>query len=112
MEALAKAKYVRIGPRKARLVADAIRGMSVGEALSKLQFTPKKAARLFSKVVSSAVANASQEQGVDVDNLYIKEAYVDGGPVLKRWRARAMGRAYIIRKRTSHLTVVVAEREV
>ena len=65
---------------------------------------------MLSKVINSAVANASQKPGVDVDSLYIKEAYVDGGPTLKRWRARAMGRAYIIRKRTSHITVVVAER--
>jgi len=110
MEASAKAKFLRIGPRKARLVADAVRGMDVGQALNKLQFTPKKGAYLLSKVINSAVANASQKPGVDVDSLYIKEAYVDGGPTLKRWRARAMGRAYIIRKRTSHITVVVAER--
>jgi large subunit ribosomal protein L22 len=110
MEAVAKAKFLRISPQKARLMADAIRGLKVGEALNKLQFTPKKSARLFSKVVNSAVANASQRPGVDVDALYVKQAFVDGGPTLKRWRARAMGRAYGIRKRTSHITVVVAER--
>jgi large subunit ribosomal protein L22 len=111
MEATAKAKYVRISPRKARLVADAIRGMNVGEAINKLKFTPKKAAVLFSKVINSAVANATDlDANVDADALYIKKAYVDGGPQLKRWRARAMGRAYGIRKRTSHLTVVVEER--
>ncbi len=110
MEAVARARYVRISPRKARLVVDAIRGMNVGEALSRLKFTPKKAARLVSKVIESAVANASQRPDVDVDRLYIKRAYVDGGPMLKRWRPRAMGRAYIIRKRTSHITVVVDER--
>ncbi|MGD8563655.1 MAG: 50S ribosomal protein L22, partial [Desulfarculaceae bacterium] len=98
MEATAKAKYIRISPSKARLVARAIKGMKVGEALDKLKFTPKKAAVLFAKVVNSAVANASQRPGVDVDNLYIKKACVDGGPTLKRWRARAMGRAYVIRK--------------
>jgi large subunit ribosomal protein L22 len=110
MEAVAKAKFVRISPKKARLVADAIKGMPVGEALNRLQFTPKKAAVLISKVLNSAVANASQRAGVDVDNLYVKTAYVDGGPTMKRWRPRAMGRAYIIRKRTSHITVVVDER--
>lgn len=110
MEAVAKAKYVRIAPRKARLMADAIRGMNAGEALNKLKFAPQKSARLFSKVVNSAVANASQDSNVDVDNLYITKAFVDGGPTLKRWRARAMGRAFQIRKRTSHITVVVGER--
>ncbi len=110
MEAVAKAKYVRISAQKARLVADAIRGMKVSDALNQLKFTPKKAASLFHKVVSSAVANASQQPGVDVDNLYIKKAYVDEGPTMKRWRARAMGRAFIIRKRSAHLTVVVDER--
>jgi large subunit ribosomal protein L22 len=110
MEAVAKAKYVRISPRKVRLVADAVRGMKVGEALNKLQFTPKKAAVLITKVINSAVANASQRPDVDVDQLYIKKAFVDGGPTLKRWRPRAMGRAYIIRKRTSHITVVLDER--
>ena len=111
MEAVAKAKFVRISARKARLVADAIRGMRVGEALGKLQFTPKKAAVLFHAVVSSAVANAtSQYPGVDVDNLYIQKAYVDEGPTAKRWRPRAMGRAFTIRKRSSHLTVVLGER--
>ncbi|RJX34433.1 MAG: 50S ribosomal protein L22 [Desulfarculus sp.] len=110
MEAVAKAKYIRISPRKARLVADAVRGLKVGEALNQLRFTPKKAARLLTKVINSAVANASQRPEVDVDKLYIKEAFVDGGPMLKRWRARAMGRAYVIRKRTAHITVVVDER--
>lgn len=110
MEAVAKAKYVRISAQKARLVADAIRGMKVSDALNQLKFTPKKAAGLFHKVVSSAVANASQQPGVDVDNLYIKKAYVDEGPTMKRWLARAMGRAFIIRKRSAHLTVVVDER--
>jgi large subunit ribosomal protein L22 len=110
MEAKAEAKFVRISPRKARLVADAIRGLPVGQALNQLKFTPKKAAVILSKVVNSAVANASQRPDVDVDSLYVKTAFVDGGPTLKRWRARAMGRAFIIRKRTSHITVVVAER--
>ena len=110
MEAVAKAKFQRISPSKARLMADAIRGLKVGDAIMRLQFTPKKSARLFGKVLNSAVANAAARPGVDVDTLYVKQAYVDGGPTLKRWRARAMGRAFGIRKRTSHITVVVAER--
>lgn len=110
MEALAKAKFLHISPRKARLVADAIRGLKVGDAVNKLKFTPKKAAGLFLKVVNSAVANATQRPGVDVDKLVIKKAFVDEGPTQKRWRARAMGRAFIIRKRSSHITIVVAER--
>ncbi|MDR1398210.1 MAG: 50S ribosomal protein L22 [Desulfarculales bacterium] len=111
METRAKAKFVRISAHKARLVADAIRGMQVGEALGKLQFTPKKAALLFHKVVSSAVADITDRHpGTDVDNLYIKAAYVDEGPTAKRWRPRAQGRAYTIRKRSSHLTVVLTER--
>jgi large subunit ribosomal protein L22 len=111
METRAKAKFAHISAHKARLVADAIRGMQVGEALGKLQFTPKKAAVLFHKAVSSAVANITDRRpGVDVDNLYIKAAYVDEGPTAKRWRPRAQGRAYTIRKRSSHLTVVLAER--
>lgn len=110
MEAVAKAKYVHISPRKARLVADAIRGMKVEEAINKLKFTPKKAAGIFSKVINSAVANASQRPDIDVDSLYIKTTFVDGGPTMKRWRPRAMGRAFMIRKRTSHITVVLDER--
>lgn len=111
MEAKAQAKYVHISARKARLVADAIRGMKVGEALNKLKFTPKKAAALIHKVLSSAVANASQRPGVDVDKLIIQKAYVDEGPTQKKWRARAMGRAFPIRKRSSHITVVVADKK-
>jgi large subunit ribosomal protein L22 len=110
MEAKAQAKYLHISARKARLVADAIRGMKVGEALNKLKFTPKKAAVFMTKVLNSAVANASQRPGVDVDKLIVKTAYVDEGPTQKRWRARAMGRAFPIRKRSSHITVVVAEK--
>ena len=109
MEARAKAKYIRISPNKARLVADQIRGKKVQEALDILAYTPKKAAKLFKKVVDSALANAEYTQRVDVDNLYIKKVYVDPGPMLKRWRARAMGRATRIFKRTSHLTVVLDE---
>ena len=108
---IARARYARISAQKARLVADAIRGMEAGKALNKLKFTPKKAAGLFYKVVSSAVANAvNQYPGVDVDRLFIDKVYVDEGPTAKRWRPRAMGRAFTIRKRSSHLTVVLTEK--
>ena len=108
---IARAKYMRISAQKARLVADAIRGMAAGKALDKLRLTPKKAAVFFHKLLSSAVANAvNQYPGVDVDKLVIDQVYVDEGPVAKRWSPRAMGRAYPIRKRSSHLTVVLTER--
>jgi large subunit ribosomal protein L22 len=111
MVSKAQMKFVRISAHKARLVADAIRGMQVEEALGRLNFTPKKAAVLFHKTLSSALANATESSpGVDVDALYIKAAYVDEGPTAKRWRPRAQGRAYTIRKRSSHLTVVLEER--
>ena len=109
MEIRATAKYLRVGPRKARYVVDMVRGRKAEEALGILRFTPKKAARMVHKVLSSAVANASQRQDVDVDTLYIKKIYVDEGPTLKRWRPRAMGRATRILKRTSHVTVVLDE---
>ncbi len=99
-----------------RLVAELIRGQSVNDAYAILQFNSKKAARPLEKILRSAVANAlhrAEEQGerVDVDQLYVKQAQVDGGPTLRRWRARAMGRASPIRKRTSHVTVVVDRKE-
>lgn len=111
MEAKAQARFAHISPRKARLVADAVRGMKVGDAINKLKFTPKKAAFMFGKVLNSAVANLMNEYpNTDVDRVVVLKAYVDAGPTQKRWRARAMGRAFIIRKRSSHLTVVVAEK--
>lgn len=110
MEARAVARYVRISPRKARLVADLVRGRSVGEALVILDFSPKKAARILRKTLQSVVANAETTQSVDVDRLYVKRVLVDGGPMYKRYIPRAHGRATMIRKRTSHLTVVVDER--
>ncbi len=116
MEARAIARHVRQSPRKMRLVAELIRGQSVNDAYAILQFNSKKAARPLEKILRSAVANAlhrAEEQGerVDVDQLYVKQAQVDGGPTLRRWRARAMGRASPIRKRTSHVTVVVDRKE-
>lgn len=109
MEVRAQAKYLRIGPQKARYVVNMVRGMQAEKAINVLRFTPKKAARMVHKLVSSAVANAEQRADVDVDALYIKTIYVDEGPVLKRWRPRAMGRATRILKRTSHITVVLDE---
>jgi large subunit ribosomal protein L22 len=109
METRAVAKYVRISPRKARLIMDEIRGKKVEEALRLLSFSPNKGAFLIRKVISSAVANAEASSEIDVDNLFIKRLYADEGPSLKRFRARAMGRATRIRKRTSHLTVVLDE---
>ena len=109
MEAKSVAKFMRISPRKVRLVADHIKGQPVGTAISLLTFSPKKAGRVLLKVVNSAVANAEQNPNVDVDTLVVKVVSVDEGPSLKRWRARAQGRAYRIRKRTSHITVVLAE---
>jgi large subunit ribosomal protein L22 len=108
-EVRAEAKYVRMSPRKARLVAEHIRGRSVPEARAVLAFTSREAAGALEKVLHSAVSNAEANHGIAEDRLYIKAAYVDGGPVLKRWRARARGRVARIRKRTCHITVTLAE---
>jgi len=109
METKAVAKYIRISPQKARLVADVVRGMKADTAVTTLRFMPKKAAQIIRKVLESAVANADQRDSVDVDSLYVKEIMVDGGPMLKRFSPRAQGRATRILKRTSHITVVVDE---
>ncbi len=116
MEARAVQKYIRMSARKVRLVVDQIRGKSVNEAYALLQFSKKAAADPVDKALRSAVANAQYKAGeegdvLDVDDLYITEAYVDEGPTLRRWRAAAMGRAAPIRKRQSHITVVVDTRE-
>ena len=111
MEIRAQAKYVHISPQKARIVTRAIQDKKVEEALAVLQFIPKKAARLVRRVVASAVANANQRPQIDVDSLYIKKVYVDDGPSSKRFMSRAMGRVNRITKRTSHITVVLAEKE-
>src|SRR5512139_2431195 len=110
MEAKAVTRNVRISPQKARLVADLIRGKQVEEALLVLRFTEKRAARILSKTLRSAIANATETQNVDPDALYVKKTYVDGGATLKRFTPRAHGRATPIRKRTSHFTVIVEER--
>ncbi len=109
MEVRAVAKYLRVSPQKARLVADVVRGKPVEEALYTLANIPKKPARLIKKVLESAIANADQDPSIDVDTLYIKKIFVDQGPQLKRWRARAMGRAYQIRHKLAHITVVLDE---
>lgn len=109
MEARATAKYIRISPRKARLVADLVRGKTVSEALSILEYTAKAASIYIFKLVNSAVANASSRPGVDVDSLYIKRIFVDPGPTLKRFRAGPQGRAFRILKRTCHITVILDE---
>ena len=109
METRAVAKFVRISPRKIRLVMDQVRGKKVGEALNQLSFTPKRGARILKKLLNSALSNAEQTSNVDVDALYIKTIFADEGPTLKRWRPRALGRATRIRKRTSHLTVILDE---
>ncbi len=111
MEARAVGKYIRISPQKARLVADVVRGMDAGRAITTLRFMPKKGAGILRKVLESAVANATQDDQMDVDNLYVKKILIDGGPSLKRIRPRAMGRATGIIKRTSHITVVLDEQE-
>jgi large subunit ribosomal protein L22 len=109
-EVRAEAKWVRISPRKARLVAEHIRGRSVPEARAVLAFTSREAARAIEKVLQSAVSNAETNHGLPEDRLYISAAYVDEGPMLKRWRARARGRVARIHKRTCHITVRLAER--
>ncbi|MGA0351360.1 MAG: 50S ribosomal protein L22 [Acholeplasmataceae bacterium] len=107
----AHANTVRIAPRKARLVIDLIRGKNVKEAQAILMFTPRAASPLILKVLNSAIANAAHNDSKNVDNLYVKEAYVNEGVRLKRLLPRAKGQGDIIKKRTSHITVVVAERE-
>ncbi|SNS39260.1 large subunit ribosomal protein L22 [Anaerovirgula multivorans] len=110
MEAKAIARFVRIAPRKAQLVADLVRGKKVDEALAILKYTPKAAAPIVEKVVKSALANAENNYNMDRDNLYVADIYADQGPTMKRFRPRAMGRATTIRKRTSHIGVVLKEK--
>lgn len=112
MEVTSKLRYLQASPQKVRLVVDQIRGKEVQEAVNLLQLSPKSAARHVQKCLKSAIANAEQrEEGVDVDRLYVKEAFVDGGPVLKRLRAAPMGRAHRILKRQSHITIKLDTRK-
>ena len=110
MEAKAVAKYVRIAPRKVRVVMNLIRGKNVADAFAILKFTPKAGADVIEKVLKSAVANAENNFDMNVDKLFVASAYVDQGPTLKRIHPRSRGQAFSIFKRTSHVTVVVAER--
>ena len=103
------ARYVRITPQKARRMVDLIRGLPADEAKTVLRFSPQAASETVGKVLASAVANAENNHGLDADTLVVSSAYVDEGPTLKRFRPRAQGRAFRIRKRTSHITVVVSE---
>ena len=109
METTAKLRHLRMSPRKTRLVVDAIRGLNVAKALEVLKFSGKRAAGPVAKLLNSAIANAEHNNDLEKNNLFIKEIKVDEGPVLKRWRARAFGRASGIKKRTSHITIVLAE---
>lgn len=111
MEARAIAKYVRISPRKVMIVLNLIRGKDVKEALAILKFTPKAASEVVTKIIKSAVANAENNHEMNPDNLYIAETYANPGPILKRFQPHAQGRAFRINKRTSHITVVVKEKE-
>lgn len=110
MEARAIAKFVRIAPRKAQQVVDIVRGKQVDEALAILKFTPKAAAPIVYKLIQSAVANAENNNNMDREKLFVAEIYANQGPTMKRFRPRAMGRATTIRKRTSHIGVVVKEK--
>lgn len=109
MEVTARLRFVRVGPRKARLVADLIRGKGSGEAVNILRFTKKAAAKIVGKVLKSAIANATQKK-IDVDRLYVKKITVDEGPMMKRFMPRALGRATMIRKKTSHIQIILDEK--
>lgn len=111
MEGRAVARYLRIAPRKARIVINLIRGKPVDRALAILKFTPKRAAGLIEKVLVSAVANAEHNRGLDRTRLFVAEGCVDQGPTHKRFHPRQRGQAFSIKKRTSHITVVVRERK-
>ena len=110
MEAKASLRYARVGAQKARLVADMVRGQNVNQAVKTLTFMNKKTALMIKKLIESAVANADYKKTMDIDKLYVKTIYVDQGPVLKRFRPRAQGRAYGIRKKTSHINLILEEK--
>ncbi len=109
MEVSALAKYTRVSPQKARLVTNLLKGKKVSDALSILEFTRKASSHYIAKLIKSAVANAQNREGIDIDTLFIKKIFVNEGPTLKRFRARAMGRGTRILKRTCHITVVLDE---
>lgn len=109
MEVAATLRYARVSPQKCRLVADQIRGQSVGQALRILSFSPKKAASFVRKVLESAIANAEHNHGADIDELRVSAVQISGAPTYSRYRARAKGRANRIIKRNSHITIEVAD---
>ncbi|MFH1315097.1 MAG: 50S ribosomal protein L22 [Candidatus Uhrbacteria bacterium] len=111
MEVLAKARYIRMSPRKVRLVIDVVRGLGVNQARHQLQFMNKAAAKPVLKLIDSAIANAEHNFKMKSENLFIKTITADGGPTLYRWKARARGRAAPIRKRTTHIIVALDEKE-
>lgn len=111
MEATAKLKFTRIAPRKVQIVLDLIRGKDTNEAMAILKHTPKAACEDLEKLLKSACANAETNFHMDKDNLYVSSCYVTPGPILKRIRPRAQGRAYRVFKRTSHVTLTVSEKE-
>ena len=111
MEAKATAKFVRVSPRKAGQLCSVVRGKNVDEALAILKFTPREAADLIAKVIKSAKANAENNHEMDVEKLYVDSIVANQGPTIKRFMPRAMGRATMIRKRTSHIEVVLKERK-
>ena len=109
MEIIARTRMIRISPRKVRLVGDVIKRKNINDAMGMLMYMPQKAAFILKKLLDSAVANAKQKKYVDVENLFVKDVLVDGGPVLKRFLPSAMGRATKILKRTSHITMILDE---
>jgi len=109
VEVKARARFIRTSPRKARMVTELVNGKGVEEALNILAFTKRAPAKIVAKLLKSAVANADQMKNIDVDTLFIKQITVDQGPTMKRYRPRAMGRATMIRRRMSHITVVLEE---
>ena len=109
MEVLAKMRGVRVSPQKCRLVADQVRGLAVGDAIEALQFSDKKAAFLIKQLLESAIANAEHNRGADIDELRVSRIFVDEGPVYKRYKPRARGRASDIRKRTSHISLALSD---
>jgi len=110
-KATATLRFARISPRKVRIIIDLIKKKPVQEALNILKFTPKRGAKFLEKLLKSAIANAENNHNMNVDKLYIAEAYANAGPMFKRIRPRAQGRAFLIRKRTSHITIVLKEKE-
>jgi large subunit ribosomal protein L22 len=111
LEARAHARFVRIAPRKVRMVMDLIRGKKLEEALAILKFTPRSASKVLEKLLLSAAANAQNNNDMDRESLYVAKCYADQGPTLKRFRPRAQGRAAMIRKKTSHITIILEEKE-